>query len=161
MGETDRHVERRVRQVRRERGIPQGELADRLGISHQMLQKYETGKNAIGASMLAAITAALSVPLRALYESDDRVPDLTEVPSTIVQRTAEAHLPTGLSEVRAEVAAKARAVDAKTARLKAQRVAKEAADAAAQRPPDGGHARKPSRKRPPKLIANPDEGPGG
>jgi hypothetical protein len=65
------------------------------------------------------------------------------------------------AEVHAEVAAKARATDGNTARLKALRIAKEAAEAAAQRPPDGGHARKPGRKRPPKLIANPDEVPGG
>jgi hypothetical protein len=65
------------------------------------------------------------------------------------------------TQVHAEIAARARATDDNTARLKAQRIAKEAADAAAQRPPDGGHARKRGRKRPPKLVGNPDEVPGG
>jgi hypothetical protein len=63
-------------------------------------------------------------------------------------------------------------VDEKTARLKAQRLARDAADAAAQeqqpaepkgRPakPSGGHAAKGQRKRQPPLIGNPDEVKGG
>jgi fibronectin type 3 domain-containing protein len=71
------------------------------------------------------------------------------------QRSADA------AQVRAEQAANPQAVDDKTARLNAQRTANEGAGAATLRPPDGGHARKRSRKRPPKLIANPDEVLGG
>jgi hypothetical protein len=65
--------------------------------------------------------------------------------------------------VHAENAANARAFDKKTAGLKAQRLAKETADAADRRTskPDGGHARGPERKRKPKLIADPDEAKGG
>jgi hypothetical protein len=59
----------------------------------------------------------------------------------------------------ADHTAKARAVDDKTARLKAQRLAKEAVDAGEDRArvkPSGCHANV-KRKRAPKLIANPHD----
>ena len=69
-------------------------------------------------------------------------------------------------QARADHAAKARSVDANTARLKALRLAKEADEkAAAAAPPaspSGGHARRGRRKRSsPPLVANPDEVKGG
>ena len=57
-----------------------------------------------------------------------------------------------------ENAAKARAVDQKTARLKALRLAREAETLSE---PKGGHAPASKSKRAPKLIANPDEVKGG
>jgi hypothetical protein len=62
-------------------------------------------------------------------------------------------------EERADHETNARAIDEKTARLEAQRLAKEGADAErrAEGQPSGGQAKRVSRKRPPKLIANPDE----
>ncbi len=80
-------------------------------------------------------------------------------------------------QVHSENAAKARAVDANTARLKGMRLAKEALDkdaakeakqapqakgktSKAQRP-DGGHTERPGPEREPPLIANPDEVKGG
>jgi hypothetical protein len=59
--------------------------------------------------------------------------------------------------LKAEIAAEVRTVDKKTARLKAQRLEKEAAAAK----PDGGHARKAKGKPSPPLVANPDEVKGG
>lgn len=68
-------------------------------------------------------------------------------------------------QVRAENAAKAVALDKKTAGLKAQRLARDAAEPQANGPtlsrPSGGHAPTSKEKRPPKLIANPDEVKGG
>jgi hypothetical protein len=65
--------------------------------------------------------------------------------------------------LKAEIAAQARTVDKKTARLKELRLAKEAADREGREAgkPDGGHARKDKGKPPPPLIANPDEVKGG
>ena len=64
--------------------------------------------------------------------------------------------------LKAEIAAQARTVDKKTARLRDLRLAKEAAEAGGEAgKPDGGHTRKDKGKPPPPLIANPDEVKGG
>jgi hypothetical protein len=64
---------------------------------------------------------------------------------------------------KAEQKAMAAAVDQKTARLKAQRLEKEAAEQAttAASRPSGGKARGGQRKRSPRLVADPDEVKGG
>jgi len=64
-------------------------------------------------------------------------------------------------DLKAGIAAQARAVDKKTAHLKELRLAKAAADRDGKpAEPDGGHAPEPGRKPPP-LVADPDEVKGG
>jgi hypothetical protein len=63
--------------------------------------------------------------------------------------------------LKSEIAAQARAVDKKTERLKAVRLAKEAVDTKTAGKPDGGHARKAKGKPQPPLVAHPDEVKGG
>ncbi|HEX3664827.1 MAG TPA: helix-turn-helix transcriptional regulator [Rhizomicrobium sp.] len=46
----DEHIALRVRSRRRELGISQRELAQSLGLSYQQVQKYEAGKDRIGAA---------------------------------------------------------------------------------------------------------------
>ncbi len=55
----DVHVGRKLRQRREMRGMPQKELARRLGISFQQVQKYESGANRISASKLWEICCIL------------------------------------------------------------------------------------------------------
>lgn len=43
-------------------GLSQGELARRVGLTFQQIQKYERGVNRIGASRLADFAGALGVP---------------------------------------------------------------------------------------------------
>jgi len=50
----------RMRARRRQLGLSQSDLAARLGLSFQQVQKYERGSNRIAASMLAAAAEALS-----------------------------------------------------------------------------------------------------
>lgn len=57
-----------VRQLRTEAGITLAELAAALGLSHQQLQKYETGANRISAGMLLAVARYFSIPVDALFE---------------------------------------------------------------------------------------------
>lgn len=44
-------------------GLSQEELAGRIGISFQQLQKYETGENRISAARLFRLAGALDVPI--------------------------------------------------------------------------------------------------
>jgi transcriptional regulator with XRE-family HTH domain len=59
----DAEVGRRVRARRLERGITQTELATRIGVTFQQVQKYEKGVNRICAGRLQRIAEALDVPV--------------------------------------------------------------------------------------------------
>ena len=52
----DIHVGSRLRALRTRRGLSQTNLADKLGLTFQQVQKYESGANRISASKLFAIS---------------------------------------------------------------------------------------------------------
>jgi transcriptional regulator with XRE-family HTH domain len=61
---TDVEVGRLVRALRMSRGFSQTELADRIGVTFQQVQKYETGSNRISMGRLTRVAKlfGLSVP---------------------------------------------------------------------------------------------------
>ncbi|HYK81470.1 MAG TPA: helix-turn-helix transcriptional regulator [Micropepsaceae bacterium] len=61
-------VGRNVRIWRMAKGLSQSQLASRLGITFQQVQKYETGANRIGTGRLVKIAAILGVPISVLFE---------------------------------------------------------------------------------------------
>lgn len=65
---TDIYVGARVREARIVNRLTQTQLADRLGISFQQVQKYEKGTNRIGASRLLEISEALVVSVPFFFE---------------------------------------------------------------------------------------------
>src|ERR1700760_4951898 len=64
----DDHVGERIRVRRTELGLTQEELARRLGISYQQVQKYETGANRISAGRLYEIAVELNVDVAYFFE---------------------------------------------------------------------------------------------
>lgn len=64
----DVHVGRAVRWRRKLRGLSQQALAERIGLTFQQVQKYETGANRISASALHAISGALEVPIAFFFD---------------------------------------------------------------------------------------------
>ncbi|MDJ0825113.1 MAG: helix-turn-helix transcriptional regulator [Rhodobacter sp.] len=64
----DVHVGKRVRHRRWMVGMTQQQLASRVGIKFQQIQKYETGMNRISASRLWDIADALEVPVSFFFE---------------------------------------------------------------------------------------------
>jgi transcriptional regulator with XRE-family HTH domain len=60
----------RLRARRRQLGMSQSELAERLGVSFQQVQKYEQGSNRVAASTLAAAAAALNTTTAWLVGED-------------------------------------------------------------------------------------------
>ena len=62
---------RRIRLRREETGISQSELAGRLGVSFQQVQKYEKGVNRVGAGRLVRVAAALDVPVSFFFGATD------------------------------------------------------------------------------------------
>ena len=67
----DEHVGKRVRHRRWMVGMTQQQLADRVGIKFQQIQKYETGMNRVSASRLGDIAEALTVPVSFFFEGLD------------------------------------------------------------------------------------------
>ena len=71
----DEEVGRRVRSRRLESRLSQTELAERIGVTFQQVQKYEKGVNRIGAGRLQRSSEALEVPITFFF---DATPHATE-----------------------------------------------------------------------------------
>lgn len=64
----DHGIGSRIALLRTAHGLSQSQLAEALGISFQQVQKYEAGKNRIGAGRLQAIADRLGVPVSTFFE---------------------------------------------------------------------------------------------
>ena len=64
----DLHVGAQVRAWRKHRNLTQSDLATALDVTYQQLQKYESGRNRISASMLWEIAKALQVDVRVFFD---------------------------------------------------------------------------------------------
>jgi transcriptional regulator with XRE-family HTH domain len=66
----------KIRIFRTHRGMSQTDLAEKIGVAFQQVQKYEKGTNRVGASRLSRIAAVLGVSIGELFESsEDRLGD--------------------------------------------------------------------------------------
>ena len=66
--EIDRHVGIRLRKLRVDQRLTLQDLAGQIGVSHQQLQKYETGTNRLSVGMLPGVADALGVDLMEFFE---------------------------------------------------------------------------------------------
>ena len=64
----DKEVGRRLRARRLECRLTQAELADKIGVTFQQVQKYELGRNRMGASRLERAAAALDVSISFFFD---------------------------------------------------------------------------------------------
>lgn len=67
----DAHVGKRIRHRRWMVGMTQQQLADKVGIKFQQIQKYETGMNRVSASRLWDIADSLGVTIAFFFEGLD------------------------------------------------------------------------------------------
>jgi len=65
--EVDCHIGVRLRLARKSSRLSQKELAAKIGVSHQQVQKHEAGENRVGAGMLYLYANALSIPIDFFY----------------------------------------------------------------------------------------------
>jgi transcriptional regulator with XRE-family HTH domain len=71
----DEHVAKRLRLRRNLLGLSQDELARRLNLTPQLIQKYEMSETRISASRLYGIAAQLAVPITWFFEDlEDKKP---------------------------------------------------------------------------------------
>ena len=64
-------IAERVRAYRKQSGLSQMQLGERLGVTFQQIQKYEAGTNRIGAGRLFEIAAVFDVPIQILYPESE------------------------------------------------------------------------------------------
>ena len=88
----DIEVGKKIRQARWLKGMSQSDVADKVGIQFQQLQKYETAKNRVSCSRLVMIARALGVTPAYFFEDmgfveapkAEAVHDLTKRESRLV-----------------------------------------------------------------------------
>ncbi|MEE4120023.1 XRE family transcriptional regulator [Rhodovulum sp. 12E13] len=84
----DVHVGKRVRHRRWMVGMTQQQLAEKVGIKFQQIQKYETGMNRISASRLWDIADALGVPVSFFFEGLREEPEAASEPDMFSDKEA-------------------------------------------------------------------------
>ena len=72
--DVDRLVGENIRRLRIRRNLTLAQTAGELGISHQQLQKYETGANRLSAGTLYNAAAVLGVSIETLFVDEDTGP---------------------------------------------------------------------------------------
>lgn len=60
-----------IRKLRRELGLTQEELAERIEVTCQQLQRYEYGKNKLNIEQLQAIAQALETPVSHFFNESE------------------------------------------------------------------------------------------
>ena len=65
-------VGQRIRIERLARHMSQTELAERIGVSFQQVQKYENGANRVGSGRLYQIAAVLGIHVSTLFKGGER-----------------------------------------------------------------------------------------
>jgi transcriptional regulator with XRE-family HTH domain len=111
----DSLVGARIRILRKRRKMSQTDLGEAIGVTFQQIQKYENGKNRVGASRLHLVATALDVPIAELFdgvaESDPRLKPTKSVafdPQAL--RFAEAFVKISDKEIRSSLVALAEAM---------------------------------------------------
>jgi transcriptional regulator with XRE-family HTH domain len=69
----DVEVGQRIRIQRLAAGLSQSELAERIGVTFQQVQKYEKGMNRVGAGRLTQIARVLNVPVGSFFDGREAI----------------------------------------------------------------------------------------
>ncbi|SDR59446.1 Transcriptional regulator, contains XRE-family HTH domain [Rhizobiales bacterium GAS113] len=62
------HVDQRIRLLRKQLGMSQTDLGERIGVRFQQVQKHENGADRVSASTLYEIACALGAPVTFFFE---------------------------------------------------------------------------------------------
>ena len=86
----DVHVGQRLRLRRKLAGLSQTELGEKIGVTFQQLQKYESGANRTSASRLFDLSRVLDVPVS--YFFDEMTENVSDAGKTEAALTDEPNL---------------------------------------------------------------------
>ncbi|MDA8325453.1 MAG: helix-turn-helix transcriptional regulator [Nitrospiraceae bacterium] len=71
MFKSEKAIGELIRQMRKSWGKSQMQLADKIGVSYQQVQKYEKGINKLSLSRLKQISGALGVPVSMFLDEEE------------------------------------------------------------------------------------------
>ena len=71
MLKSEKSIGELIRQMRKSSGISQMQLAEKVGISYQQVQKYEKGINKLSVSRMKQISGALGVPASFFLDEEE------------------------------------------------------------------------------------------
>ena len=74
----NKSVGQKIRLLRENQGLSQIELAGKIGVSFQQVQKYEKGRTDISVSRLKQIADAMGVPINAFFEENEGTANLSD-----------------------------------------------------------------------------------
>jgi transcriptional regulator with XRE-family HTH domain len=75
----NKEIGQKIRQMRKHWGLSQMELAERMGISFQQIQKYEKGATSISVSRLQQISDALGIEITVFFRKETKGPVVRDV----------------------------------------------------------------------------------
>ena len=98
----DTHAGRRLREIRKDRGISQQVLGEKLGLTFQQVQKYERGTNRISASKLWESAQILGVDVREFFPAEGEpapppAPTIEDRIGAVIMTALRQHMPLLLS----------------------------------------------------------------
>lgn len=67
---TTREIGETIRKRRKELGLSQEQLSERVGVSYQQIQRYENGSNMLNVENVQRLAKALSIPVARLFDDD-------------------------------------------------------------------------------------------
>ncbi|HXW24993.1 MAG TPA: helix-turn-helix domain-containing protein [Xanthobacteraceae bacterium] len=74
----DVEVGQRIRIQRLAAGLSQSELAERIGVTFQQVQKYEKGANRVGAGRLTKIARVLNVSVGSFFDGRETIDQVAQ-----------------------------------------------------------------------------------
>jgi transcriptional regulator with XRE-family HTH domain len=97
-------VGQNIRICRLQKGLSQGELGRRIGVTFQQVQKYEKGANRVGASRLTQIADVLGVPIPTLFDGaptspGQALPDQSQSPRYLLAKPHSLRLLQGFDKI--------------------------------------------------------------
>ena len=87
--DVDLIVGQNLRRLRHDHNMTLSDLGAELGISHQQLQKYETGTNRMSAGMLFCVANVFSIPITDIFEGASGIE--AEAPDNVVKARKTCH----------------------------------------------------------------------
>ncbi len=75
----NKKIGQKIKEIRKSWGLSQSELAERIDISFQQIQKYEKGSTRISVVRLQQISEALGVNITLFFEEGERIPRVSDL----------------------------------------------------------------------------------
>lgn len=74
----NKKIGEKIRQLRKGWGLSQSELAEKIGVSFQQVQKYEKGSTAVSVARLQQISEVLGVNITSFFKQGESLPKVSD-----------------------------------------------------------------------------------